>query len=833
MPRRRAALAALVALAAAAAGSAARPPGADAAPLWPSMRHDVRNTGAGDVRPRLNRRGRPWAFHTARGVFSTPVLDAAGAVYVGSADRSFVALSPAGRLRWRIRTGGLIDAAAVLGPGPVVTFGAGDEILRRVRSARPPTEQWRAVPTLPPAPGQLVRWWEGNPQLAADGTTYVGNTGGGAYALDGAGHVRWAHQRGNSVWTTPAVGRDGTTYWGSLDLATFALDRDGHERWNAGAGGYVVASPALSADGRTLYTASFDGSVSALDAATGAVRWRFQTPMHVYASPALREDRSGRVTGVAIASTDGTIRMLGPDGRERWRYDTGAPVRSSPVLGRVPGAPARSRRRVVYAGSGDGRLYALDADTGRRRWSYDTTPRRGEGHERNDLNASPALGRTEVVIAGEHGDVVGIPYDWCLRHRRAARCDVRPGEPLPRDARRLVGVTPGGQLEARGFGRRALPATAALPVHLLVRRRGRTIAAGLDAPQATLRLLPLTPGPASGAPQATVDPPVPLRLQPAADGRDLVVVPRRALRAARRYALRVTGRVGHAAFAQTLQLRTAPARPGPPRPAALELTRLAVPQPAFLASVNQIGFDQTELLVGPVASDPAHPGEVTLWAIGATRGADGVLRPDPAAATAFALRATWRGDRLVASARRARVRFSFGDVPTRRLELRALLRADLRPRGAPSLVTETACGAVPVYGPLLRAIQLCNDDDVLVTSGTATTRPYPGPGTHAPAGVRVAGPDLRRPTATASGSVTAGLAGTPLPADRHVVAILLTDAGTGAPVDLDLASLTTVATDAAGRVTGVTLRLPAGTRLPGRVAAQVLVDLAPVARAVR
>ena len=536
--------------------------------------------------------------------------------------------------------------------------------------------------------------------------------------------------------------------------------------------------------------------------------------MHVYASPALREDRAGRVTGVVIASTDGTIRMLGPDGRERWRYDTGAPVRSSPVLGRVPGAPAGSRRRIVYAGSGDGRLYALDADTGRRRWSYDTTPRRGEGHERNDLNASPALGRTGVVIAGEHGDVVEVPYDWCRRHRRAARCDVRPGEPLPRDARRLVGVTPGGQLEARGFGRRALPATAALPVHVLVRRRGRTVPTGLTAPQALLRLLPRTPPPPAGAPQATVNPPVPVRLQPSADGRDLVIVPRRALEPGRRYALRVTGRLGHAGFAQTLRLRTAPARPGPARLGAFELTRLAVPQPAFLASVNQIGFDQTELLVGPVAADPAHPGAVTLWAIGATRGADGVLRPDPAAATAFALRGTLEGDRLVASARRARVRFSFGDVPTRRLELRTLLRPDLRPRGAPSLVTETACGGVPVYGPLLRAIRLCNADDVLVTSGTATTRPYAGDGTRAPAGVRVAGPEVRRPTTTTPGAVRATFAGAPLPAGRHVVAILLTDAATGAPVDLDLGSLTTVATDRAGNATGVALRLPAGTRLP-------------------
>ena len=166
--------------------------------------------------------------------------------------------------------------------------------------------------------------------------------------------------------------------------------------------------------------------------------------------------------------------------------------------------------------------------------------------------------------------------------------------------------------------------------------------------------------------------------------------------------------------------------------------------------------------------------------------------PDPAAATAFALRATWREDprRWSPPPAGPRVRFSFGDVPTRRLELRTLLGADLRPRGAPSLVTETACGGVPVYGPLLRAIQLCNGDDVLVTSGTATTRPHTGPGARAPAGMRVAGPELRRPTAAAAGAVTASLAGTPLPAARHVVAILLTDADHRHPIDLDLASLT-------------------------------------------
>ena len=327
---------------------------------------------------------------------------------------------------------------------------------------------------------------------------------------------------------------------------------------------------------------------------------------------------------------------------------------------------------------------------------------------------------------------------------------------------------------------------------------------------------------------------MPVRLQPSADGRELVVVPRRALRAgAPLRAARHGTRGPHGVRPDAAAAHRAGA---PPARAArgLRAHPPGRPEPAFLASVNQIGFDQTELLVGPVAGDPAHPGELTLWAIGATRGADGVLRPDPAAATAFALRATWRGDRLVASARRARVRFSFGDVPTRRLELRTLLGPDLRPRGAPSLVTETACGGVPVYGPLLRAIQLCNDDDVLGHLGHGDDPPAHRSG-HARAGGRPG----RRPGAAPPDGRRVGRGhrrawpGRRCPRARHVVAILLTDADTGAPVDLDLASLTTVAADPDGRVTGVSLRLPAGTKLPGRVAAQVLVDLAPVARTVR
>lgn len=837
--RRLLAAASLVALLApCAAARAQTQPGAP----WPSMRHDVRNTGASALVPRIDRRARPWSYRTGRGVFSTPVVGPDGTVYVGSADRTLYALGRDGRLRRRYRTGGLIDAAGVLGPGRTLTFGSGDELLRRVRTAPglSPAERrvWAFRPTLPAAPGQLVRWWEGNPQLGPDGTTYVGNTGGGAYAIDARGRQRWALQRGNAVWTTPAVAADGTTYWGSLDLAAFAVGPDGRERWSTGTGGYVVSSPALSADGRTVYVASFDGRLYALDAATGAVRWSFVTGDHVYSSPALQEDARGRLQGVVIASTDGAVYGLDAAGRERWWFDTGEPIRSSPVLGR---APSGGGSRVVYVGGGDGRLYALDARTGRRRWSFDTTPRHPILRDRNDLNASPALTRTGVAVAGEHGDIVHVPYDWCLRRRGDRRCDTRPGEPLPRTATRLVPVTPGGGLRLRGL-RAAVPATAALPLRLLVRRASRTVAARLLAVRATVSRA------AGDAADRARSAPAAMRAVLSGDGREVVLTPRGVLPPGARLVVRVTARTTHGTVRQAIRLRTAHgarrrrAVLGPPageRPSAFSLGRLAVPLPAFLTSVNQIGFDDIDLLVGVLRMRPATrwartrpggPRRVLLWAIGARRDGRGGHVPDPRVRFAFPLEGILRGDRLVVRGRGASLALSFVTVPTRRFELRAQLTPELRPRRSPSLVTETVCGAVPVYGPLMRAIRLCNDDDVLVTSGTFTTAAYRGPASRRAPGTVVRRIAVRRPTAAAGGEVVATLGGRGLAARDHVLAVLPLDARTGRPVALDLPRLTRVARDRSGAARRVTLRLPAGTPLPERLRLEVLADLVPLPR---
>ena len=378
MPRRRAALAVLVVLAAAVAGPAVHPPGAAAAALWPSMRHDVRNTGASDVRPRVDRRASPWAFHTARGVFSTPVLDDAGDVYVGSADRSFVALSSGGRLRWRIRTGGLIDAAAVSsrvrrdlrrgrrGPARRLDGPAALGALARRADARGRPRSARALVGGQPAAGRGrhdVRREHGRRGLRAQRRR--------ARALG-------APARELGVDHLPAVGPDGTTYWGSLDLATFRSTATDARRWSAPAGGYVVASPALR---RTAARSTPRPSTGRSRPSTRrpVVRWRAGRRCTLRLPGAARGRRGPR---------DGCGHRV-----DR-RHDPHARARRSRTLalrhGRAralvarararPRAPARSRRVGLYAGSGDGRLYAASTPTPAGGLVLDDTtprPRRG------------------------------------------------------------------------------------------------------------------------------------------------------------------------------------------------------------------------------------------------------------------------------------------------------------------------------------------------------------------------------------------------------------------------------------------------------------------------
>jgi hypothetical protein len=292
----------------------------------------------------------------------------------------------------------------------------------------------------------------------------------------------------------------------------------------------------------------------------------------------------------------------------------------------------------------------------------------------------------------------------------------------------------------------------------------------------------------------------------------------------------VLGATGGAPFADTIRFRTQASKGPLPLHAAkgavpaFRLRRLAVPLPAFLPSVNQIGFDSYEWLAGVLdigAPDASGRGSLLAWVIGVKQGPKETWVADPAAKFGFPLFGEYERDSFVLGLQNITLTFSFGPVPLDRLEFRGRLNRDMTTSG-PNAYAEATCANVPNYGPFLpTTTRLCNQDGKIVVGGTYLTQRYAGRANSKLRGARVTDIQLNRPGTAGAGAAIATLAA-PFP-KGHQGSILLSDAATGRPVPLDYAAGTGV------NGNRITLAIPAGTELPDQVRVWAIADVYPLA----
>ncbi|HKH47521.1 MAG TPA: PQQ-binding-like beta-propeller repeat protein [Thermoanaerobaculia bacterium] len=247
--------------------------------------------------------------------------------------------------------------------------------------------------------------------LSAPGTAMYrgGPAHPGVYAASGApelGGVRWLVRTQGPVRSTPAVS-GGRIYFGSSDGNVYAVDLDGRLLWTANTGAAVSSSPAVAGD--RLFVQNRKGLVLALSTADGKVLWRAQTGDDVpldwgYESGDMYISSPAVVEGtVLIGSGDGFLYALDAEsGRGKWRAETGGRVRSSPA---VSGG-------MVFAGSLDGSVYAADLATGALKWRFDT---QGHGlssarfsYDRKSIQSSPAVADGVVYIGARDGSLYAI-----------------------------------------------------------------------------------------------------------------------------------------------------------------------------------------------------------------------------------------------------------------------------------------------------------------------------------------------------------------------------------------------------------------------------------------
>ena len=177
---------------------------------WPKFRGNALQNGRASFAPRRGE-GRPWQFHTGKGIFSSPVIDGEGTVYVGSADHHFYAIGADGQLRWRFATGEVIDSAALLDDRGRVYFGSGDGHLYAL-DRRDGRLVWRVrAHTTAQVKKQFglttynLDWFEGNVAMLPDGSLLAPNDNYLVYRVGRDGRMVGQLVGNELMWSLPAV----------------------------------------------------------------------------------------------------------------------------------------------------------------------------------------------------------------------------------------------------------------------------------------------------------------------------------------------------------------------------------------------------------------------------------------------------------------------------------------------------------------------------------------------------------------------------------------------------------------------------------------------------
>jgi len=164
------------------------------------------------------------------------------------------------------------------------------------------------------------------------------------------------------------------------------------ELWSTGVGGggeKLRLALGLSELDGTLYAASRDGDVEAIDAGNGRSRWKTDTKLELSAGPAAG-------SGLVVAGTNGgeLVALAAADGAQRWRAQ---------LTGEVLAMPLVAGDRVIVR-TVDGRLHALAAADGKELWTVeDLVPRltlRG--------TAPPVLAGDAVICGFDSGKVMSV-----------------------------------------------------------------------------------------------------------------------------------------------------------------------------------------------------------------------------------------------------------------------------------------------------------------------------------------------------------------------------------------------------------------------------------------
>ena len=337
-----------------------------------------------------------WKFHTGGSVISSPAI-VNGTVYVGSSDHYLYAIDlEAGTLKWKFKTESRVTSSPAVSGG-LVYFESYDGNLYAV-DAGSGALKWKfqtagerrfagkhlhgALPAAETMPDPFD-FYLSSP-VVWNGAVYFGSGDGNVYALDsGSGKLKWKYQTGDVVHASPAIS-DGTLFIGSWDSYFYALDAaTGKEKWRLKTGDdpdthnqVGIQSSALVMDG-LVYFGCRDSNFYAVDARTGEKKWTFNNKgSWVIASPTAQD-------GKVYAPTSDSGMFYAFDAKSGAQVFSlnfkGWPMFSSPAIA----------GHMLYLGSHEGKLLAIDLAAQKLAWTFQTDGSRQNGPTYTKSDGTP------------------------------------------------------------------------------------------------------------------------------------------------------------------------------------------------------------------------------------------------------------------------------------------------------------------------------------------------------------------------------------------------------------------------------------------------------------
>jgi outer membrane protein assembly factor BamB len=345
---------------------------------WPMFQHDLNHTG--DSTSTASNGNLLWQFNTGDKVYSSPVI-ANGVIYEGSWKGYFYALNAAtGSLIWQYNCGSQVQSTPAVANG-IVYFGLmGGYVI--ALNADTGTLIWRFTTN-----NQI----QSSPAVVND-VVYIGSFNGYIYALNATnGMLIWSYLAGGPIYSSPAI-FNGILYEGSNDGNLYALNATkGTLIWSFNAGSIVYASPAIADN--IVYVCSEYGALYALNASDGTKVWQANIGSgmdHADDSPAVANGI------VYIGARNGYYAFNATDGSQVWFFTS--PYSTRQLTGYVYSSPAVSGN-VIYFGSIDSYVFALNAYNGSMIWSYRTG---------GFLFTSPAITNGVVYIGSYDGYIYAL-----------------------------------------------------------------------------------------------------------------------------------------------------------------------------------------------------------------------------------------------------------------------------------------------------------------------------------------------------------------------------------------------------------------------------------------